>query len=245
MHCLRCVLNVSTHKNTMSKVRNSLIVAAVAIAVTHGAAAQSKKSKLARVFDPEMISADLAYFEQVTGPARNTYRNRKTYKVDSCKVTATIFNSSVRSLHLDLSPKCTFNLNRFLPNFHGKFPAPHIMTFGQFDAVSGGNGQFMADCLTMCGNAADPVVYEYWYGSRADLMLEVLLEVVQVSGPALSAADKWQDAMERSEGQDWVIDTKFNCSRTKYDQVAHQAFRGVTISAITIGYDIKVPRCER
>ena len=229
----------------MSVIPISIVTAIVILVTTQGVAAQRNKSKLARIFEPEMISADLAYFEQLTGPARNTYANTKTYKVEGCEVTATITDGSVRALRLNLSQKCTFNFNAFLPNFHGKLPAPHAMTFGQFDAVNGGTGRFMADCLTMCGNAADPIVYEHWHGSRADRELEVMLEVVQADTPALNAAEKWQAAMAKAEGEDWVIDRKFNCSRTKYNQIAHQAFRDVRISAITIGYNIDTQRCAR
>ena len=207
-------------------------------------ASAAKPAKLAHVFDPEMIGADVAYFERITGPARNTDENTKIYKMDGCEVTSTIADGAVRSLRVDLSPKCTFNLNMFLPNFSGKFPSTHAMTFGKFDSVTGGNGKFYADCLTQCGNAADPGIYEHWYGSRADLVLEVMLEAVQVSGPALSAADTWQVAMEKTEGENWVVDAKFNCTR-QYDAIAHRAFRNVTISAITVGYDIQTPRCER
>lgn len=205
--------------------------------------AYATESKLSRVFNPEMISADLAYLEQVTGPARNSYGKTKIYKVDGCEITTTVADGSVRSLRIELSHSCTFNLNNYIPNFHGRLPAPHVMTFGQFNSISGGKGQFTADCLSMCGNAADPVIYEHWQGSRADSGIEILLEVAQV-GAALIAAEKWQEAMEKVEGYEWVIDTKFNCNPTKYNQVAQRAFRDVTISAITIGYDIEVPRCD-
>lgn len=71
-----------------------------------------------------------------------------------------------------------------------------------------------------------------------------MLEAVLVSSPVLSAAHTWEAAMEKIEGENWVIDAKFNCTR-KYDAIAHRAFQDVTISAITIGYDVQVPRCER
>ena len=228
----------------MSKSQLLAIASTVILLTVSDTASAAKPVKLAQVFDPEMINADVAYFERVTGPARNTYGDTKIYKVGGCEVTATVAAGSVRSVRIDLSPKCTFNINKFLPNFSGKFPPTHTLTFGKFDSLTGGNGQFYADCLAQCGNAADPVIYVHWYGSRADLVLEVMLEVVQVSGPALSAADTWQAAMGKAEDEDWIIDAKFNCTR-KYDAIAHQAFRDVTITAITIGYDIQAPRCER
>jgi len=209
----------------------------------------SGSGKLAEVFHPEMITADLAYFERVTGPARKTYATTKTatktYKIDGCEVTATVSKGSIRSLRLSLTPTCAFDLNSFLPNYSGAFPSPNALTFGQFDSVSGGEARFMADCLTGCGNAADPVVFQHWMGGRADQFLEVMLEVPQVDRPALSAANRWQEAMQKVEGESWVQKTKFNCERTKHDAIAHKLFENVKIAAITVGYDIQTPPCER
>lgn len=227
----------------MAKLGLIAIAAILTMFAASSAASAAKPAELAQVFDPEMIDADIAYFERVTGPARNTYGNTKVYKVGDCDVTATVAGGSVRSLRVDISPRCTFDLNRLLSNFPGKFPAPDAMTFGEFDSVTGGSGQFFADCLAQCGNAADPVIYEHWHGSRADLALEVMLEAVQVSGAVLDGAAIWRAAREKVEGEDWVVDAKFNCTR-EYDAVAHRAFRDVTISAIAIGHDVQPPRCE-
>lgn len=226
----------------MLTLQKFLLASAIVLTTTQ---CTPEEDRLRRVFDPEMLSVDLAYFEQTTGIARNTYVNKKLYKMGDCMVTAYISDGSVRALRLDMSKKCTFDLNEFLHNYKGNFPAPHVMTFGQFDAITGGGGRFFADCLSSCGNAADPIVYELWEGSNADMALEVMLEVVQAGDPALAAADKWQAAMEREEEEDWIMYAKFNCSRTKYDQVAHQVFRDVKISAITVGYNIEPPSCEQ
>lgn len=215
----------------------SASAASTAKSVKPGVASTAKQAKLAQVFDPEMIGADVAYFEQVTGPAWQTYGDTKYYKVDGCEVTATIAGGSIRSLGMrNLSSQCTFNLDKFLPNFAGKLPSPHSMTFGEFDSATGMSGQFYADCLGNCGNASDPVVYEHWYGSRADQNLEVVLGVVLV-GDGIAASMTWEDAMEKVEGRYWIIDKQFNYTR-KYDAVAHQAFQNVRISKITIGYDL-------
>ncbi len=66
--------------------------------------AMAAPSKLEQVFDPEMLSVDLSYFELVTGPARNTHGGTKIYKVDGCEVTATLDGSTIQSLRLELSP---------------------------------------------------------------------------------------------------------------------------------------------
>jgi hypothetical protein len=112
-----------------------------------------------------------------------------------------------------------------------------------FNSIIGWSGQFYSDCLSLCGNAYSPSVYEYFTFSRADRFLEVMLSVVQVERSVLDAADVWQEAMEKAEGEDWVAETKFNCT-DKYNAIAQQAFRNVTIEAITIGYNLQVPTCE-
>jgi hypothetical protein len=95
---------------------------------------KTRNTKLERVFDPEMLGADVAYFEQVTGPARNTYRDgTKIYKIGDCEVTAAITGGSITSLGMGLSPQCTFDLNKFLSNSSDQFPFPHTMTFGKFN----------------------------------------------------------------------------------------------------------------
>lgn len=200
-----------------------------------------RQSKLAEAFAPEMLTADIAYFEQKIGPAWRTDSNSKEFKIDGCIVTANTAGGSIRSLSLDLTNDCTFDLNKFLPNLHGRIPSANALNFGRFDALTGANGRFMADCLNLCGNAADPVVYEHWQGSNADQAIEVMLGVALTGIPAIDASQTWEDAMEKSKGETWVIDTKFNCGPTAYDKVAHKAFRNVRISTISVGYDLIAP----
>jgi len=226
--------------------RKIFTILALAVIVASASCTSSKEEKggrLARVFDPKMLSADLRYFEQVTGPAKITNARTKIYSVEGSEIWVTVANGSVSAFRANLSPQCSFDLNKFIRASSGKFPPLHTMTFGQFDALTGGEGQFMADCLTSCGNAADPVVYECWMGTRAAGCLEVMLEAVQVGEDVLAAAGIWRDTMEKGEGENWVIDTKFNCNRSKYDAIAHSAFKNIRVTGITIGYNIDRPHC--
>jgi hypothetical protein len=203
-------------------------------------------SKLTQVFDPEMINADIAYFEHITGPARNTYDNKKIYKVDGCEVTAHILKGTIRSLRMEVSPQCTFDLNNFFPNSSSKLPPPHKMTFGNFfSSLSGDDkeidissdhttwpAKFYVDCLGSCGNAADPFVYAYTAGKQ-----EALLEVYLVDELASKALEKWEEAMRKEIGDAMTYANIPNCS-FKYDEAAYAAFHEVKISAITVGTDI-------
>lgn len=184
----------------------------------------------------EMIGADLPYFENLTGPARNTIDNKKIYKVNNCIVEATIVKNTIQSLKLNLSNRCTFDLNKFIYGNRGKLPPPQKLTFGKFDSIVG-EGNFYAGCLRGCGNAVDPSIYEHWKGAMAQQQIEVLLETTQMDDPILDAANLWEDKMISQESEEWVTQEKYNCT-TKYDSLAHKLFRNARISAITVGYDL-------
>lgn len=199
--------------------------------------------EIADIFAREMIDADLAYFERLTGPAWKTQAATKIYKVAGCEVTATISKGSVRSLRLDLSERCTVDLAEFFMDWTGEIPPAHELTFGDFDEAVGATGRYYADCLIDCGNAFDPAVYEHWKGPRSDGFLEVLLETVPSSTHGLDASRAWTAEMMQHETEDWIFNRRFNCTN-EYDGPARLAFRDVRIIAITIGRDIAVPPCE-
>lgn len=205
--------------------------------------------KLNKIFITEMIGANLPYLEKITGPAKNTVsykQNEKTntYKVDGCEINVRVSNEKIQSLGIEnLTQKCTFNLNAFLSNNSvGKLPPLYNMTFGQFDAFTG-EGKYTSDCLMGCGNAADPVAYDNWQGSRAYGFLEIQLGAVLGSNAAGDASSKWQSAMVRDEGEEWVIATKFNCS-DKYNSIAQKAFKNVKITSATIGFGLTDRDCN-
>ena len=205
--------------------------------------------RLRKIFDPEMIGSNLAYFENISGPARKTFTGRHSvtysyYEVDGCKIIAQISRGTVRVIELDkLSPKCTFDLNIFLPNAgKGSLPALHSMTFGKFDALTR-QGHYSANCLSLCGNAYDPSVYEYFQASHADQFIEVRLGVVLVGDYAVNAAISWAVEMTKGESETWVVDRKFACTR-KYNAVAQKLFRKVKVTSIAVGYGLSVNDCE-
>lgn len=220
------------------------VASALAMLTASSAAFAAKPIRLEQVFDPDMINVDVAYFERVTGPARNTLgEEAKLYNVDGCHVIANISGGTVRSLVVHVSPECTFDINKFLPSFSGKFPPVHTLTFGKFDSITGGDGRFYADCFGACGNNGGNEVKEHWGGSKFHDYLHVMLHVEIYRGSGKSAADKWEASMEKAEGFKWVYGAKFNCT-DKYDAIAHQLFRDVTITAITIGRDVEPPYCR-
>lgn len=201
--------------------------------------AVTSSSTLDRIFSPEMFDVDIAYFEKIAGAAINTTANVREYKIDGCDVTANIGGDKINSLKLNVNQNCTFNLNAFV---NRGFSSVNTLTFGQFNELSTSSGQFIADCLMSCGNSSDSIVSEYWIGSNAEQSLEIKLDVELVDTAAIDAAHNWKEAMS-SKGEDWIIEAKFNCDGAEYDSVAHEAFKNVKITAITIGYYIEKPSC--
>lgn len=200
--------------------------------------ANAAPSKLEQIFTADMIDADVSYLEQFSGPARNSdeFMKTKTYKVNGCIVTAHLDSNekTVQALTLKTSEKCTFDVNAFFKNTNKPIPSANKITFGAFDDSVGG-GKFFSDCLTGCGNAYDPSVYELVNGSHADNYIDIMIGVIQSTDAGLDASSKWSDIMKQQEGDEWVISNKFNCT-DKYDDVARAAFKNVKIDSISIGH---------
>lgn len=196
-------------------------------------------SKLSQIFTPTMLGSTVQYLEQVTGVAKNSSKGSKTYLVQGCEVTAGISAGAVKSLSLKVSDKCSFDLNAFLANgMKGKFPPVNKMTFGQFDTVTGNKGRYTADCLWLCGNGYTQSAFEKLAGSRMNGFTDVILGVTLTANDALDASSSWKDVMMPKEGEDWVVDAKFNCTN-KYNADAQKAFQAIKITSITIGNGLK------
>jgi uncharacterized protein YecT (DUF1311 family) len=201
----------------------------------------TSNSKLAEVFDPEMVGANIAYLEQIVGVARNIYGDVRVYKVDGCEVIAQISRGTVDSLKLYPSAACTFDLNAFQVGGN-RLPSLESLTFGAFTKLVG-SGQMYASCLSMCGNAAEPTVSMHWQGSRAEGLLEVLIETQLVTDETIDASKQWQAAMERKKGTQWVDDRKFNCEAIEND-LAVKAFAHAPVWSITVGRRMPVETCD-
>lgn len=214
-----------------------------------GAAPKVVAGPLQRIFQPEMIGATLPYLEQFSGPPRNISADglERTYKVDRCEFTAYVAqgaNPSISALRFAIAPGCDGDLSLFLGATPGASSLLSELTFAKFEAMAGFGVNYYADCLSLCGNAADPSVYAYWEGPRSVAFLQVMLEVVLVDDASNAAAEQWRGAMAAQESEDWIIDTRFNCTPEKYGDVARKAFAAVKPTAITLGHGLPAPRCD-
>lgn len=205
------------------KQRNAIILM-ITLIFSHTVMANTK---LSEIFAPDMLQSDLAYLEQITGIAKSTdiYSGVKHYKVEGCDVEVSYSpDNKIIALGLKLTPNCSFDLAPFIGRSN-VLPA-NQMTFEQFD------GNYYASCLYMCGKAYDPLIYKHHEEPHANNFLEVLVSSVSADNYA------WAEAMIKKEGEEWVIDTKFNCDPNKYDALAEQLFGKDKIEEITVGYGL-------
>lgn len=220
------------------KTRASLFVSLALCGLASQASAAP--AKLADVFNGEMLGTNLRYFESVAGIARTSNGDSHNYKVQGCDITANAAGGTINELRLELSPTCKADLHSFIGDFA---PAANkALTFGAFNESSGGGLEFYADCLQLCGNAYDPSVYALWEGPRAIGFMQVLVEAKLVDDAPIEASGKWAATMTKAKGDDFVVDTRFNCERT-FDPQAMQAFAKVQASAVTLGTGLTKPGC--
>jgi hypothetical protein len=222
-----------------------MLCTGVLVALT-GAAHAAPPSLLQKALAPDVLDADLAYFEKIAGPARNTDGDLKIYKIAACEIEVNTAGGKVQWFEVEAKPACAFDLWAFLPNAKGARVPITQLTMGHLDNVAPGGGAFSASCLAQCGNAADPVVYQRWTGGRADNLIEVRFGVVLASDAALDASEKWEQAMLKKHSRDWIVDNKFNCAQDaqQFQPAARMAFRNVKVSTVAVGRHIPEEKCE-
>tara|TARA_R110000851_G_scaffold315514_1_gene478030 strand:+ start:13598 stop:14182 length:585 start_codon:yes stop_codon:yes gene_type:complete len=194
-----------------------------------------------------MLGTTQRYFESVAGIPRESFGNIHTFDVEECQVQATINGEQVTAMRLELTPKCQAELSSFIHDYAPRAPTfpfglfEEPLTFGEFDKAAGAM-RYFANCLSRCGNAYDPSVYAYWEGPRAADFMEVMLETVLVGDEAIDAANVWQEHMAQAMGEDYIMNTRFNCDG-RFDSVANQAFKDVPVTAVSIGRGLRTPGC--
>lgn len=200
----------------------------------------AQAASVAEVFNGDMLNTNQRYFESIAGIPRESYGDQHLFRVSGCNITATIQNNNVAALRLELTPGCQADLSSFLGESFSP-PAGQPLTVGSFQQAAG-DLNFYSDCLTLCGNAVDPSLYAHWQGPHAVNFREVMLEVVLAGDAALEASSRWQQQMTAAKGEDWVMETRFNCERD-FDGQAQQSFAAVAVSAVSIGSELVKPGC--
>lgn len=206
--------------------------AAAAPAPTAGSA------KLAQIFTPDILNANVAYLETLTGPAFSTEGSDRTYKVDGCKLIVGVKGGRIDNIGIEgYSPRCSFSIAQYFGQAPGQ-TLPAYPTFGDIKGMMGGS--FGADCLTSCGNAADPVVSLSYQGSHADNFNNLYAAITIADEPALTAYADWGDKLIAKYGQDYVVNGRFNTG-DNLDDVVSKDFAPIHPDTIRVGQDLPAP----
>ena len=207
-------------------------------------ASGSLQSKLNRIFVGDMIDANVAYLETITGPAFKEEADYSIYLVDGCRVLVGKAAGKIENLGMEgLSPKCHFDLGSFMSSSDHPFPKEHV-TFADIGGYW--SGRYDADCLSGCGNAADPVIYLRAGGSHADDYSEVVASIPLATVPVIDAADEWKAAIAAKHGEDTLAYGTRCLKDDDETEVAAKAFGAMHPETIRVGHDIAgLERCDK
>ena len=228
MHTPRATILVCLVLAACSRTPANTSASSAAASAAPPAAAPS--ARLARIFTPDMLGANVSYLETITGPAFKSEDGVSTYKVDGCTVIVGDEGGKIENLGIDgYGGACSFNIAQYFAGGYDH-PVPSLPTYG--DIKTGLGGDYAADCYRSCGNAADPVVSLSYEGSHADNFNELVASSPVVADPVLHAYETWSDALAARYGEDAVA--LGHMSDTLPD-VAAKAFQTVRPTTVRVG----------
>lgn len=184
----------------------------------------------------QMMGVQVAYLESKLGPARTVIGPTRTYEIGACTVEVRTDGSEIVGYVVPMIPACSAQALAALKTYD--LPEKIDLTMGEF-ADARQNADFKADCLSLCGNAADPWVYLESAGPRVSP--GVRAEAVMVSDATIDASFRIRDAITAAKGEDYVVDLGFNCT-SDFDALAVQELKNVRIDQIAVGY-VPIGRC--
>jgi hypothetical protein len=195
-------------------------------------------AKLAKIFTADILGANVAYLESLTGPAFSTEGSDRTYKVDGCQIIVGAEKGKIANIGVDgVSGRCSFDITQYFAQGYDH-PAPRAPTFGQIKDWLGGH--YGADCLSLCGNAAAPVVSLDYSGSHADNFNGLYAAISITEGPALGAYEDWGAKLTAKYGKDYVVNGQY-MSGDNLDAVVSKDFANVRPTIIRVGQDLPAP----
>jgi len=225
-----CLLAAACSRSASNTTAPSGAPASSAAAPSAAPAAAAASPKLARIFTADMLGANLAYLETLTGPAFRSEDGTNTYKVDGCTVLVGVSVGKIANLGVDgYGGACRFNIAQYFAGGYDH-PVPDQPTFN--DIKVGLGGDFSADCYRDCGNAAAPVVSLSYEGSHADNFNELVASSPVMADPVLGAYSAWSDALVAKYGETAVANGKLPDT---LGDVAARAFGPLHPTTIRVG----------
>lgn len=181
--------------------------------------------------------AQVDWVEAQIGPARTVVAGEREYDIGDCTVRINAEDGQVIGYAVPLSDACSGLVLPVLADFG--LPETVEMTFGQF-AEARPSPQFKADCLHLCGNAADPWVYLESPGPRITPGIRASAPLVDAA--LIDASFALRDQMRAAQGEDYVVDARFNCDEA-WSAPARAALADFHVQEIEVGY-VPIGRCD-
>lgn len=214
----------------MSRVRMTtaaVLIGATALSLgsTSMASAQGRQQGTLQ----SMLGARVQFLEQQIGTARQVDRDQRHYQVGGCDFTVSVAGDEIVGYVVPMTRACARHAYAALEAYG--LPRNLNLSMGEFARVRA-NVEFKADCLTLCGNASNPWVYLESDGLRGQPAVRA--GAVRVDRAAIDAGLRIRDAIMATHGEDYVVDTRFNCSR-EFDALAVRELDRVKITEIAVG----------
>ncbi len=198
------------------------------------------------IFGGDMWNIHVPFLESRVGVARRvlnvTGGQIRTYTIDGCEVTAYIQNNEIAGYGLLLGRDQHFhendNCNIYIPGY-GHLSTKKL-TIGNFIRTAGvgiadPRSTFNSPCITMCGNAADPIVIFHYEGPHVSNFIKIDFISTISDGVSINAAERWENLMTNAEGKNYVTEARFNCD-SKYQNIGLRLFQNVEPYKIIIGF---------
>jgi hypothetical protein len=200
------------------------------------APAAAPGAKLAQIFTPDVLGSNVAFLETITGPAFRTDGSDRIYKLDGCEIIVGASKGKIDNIGIDnYGGACSFPIAQYFAGGYDH-PVPPLPTFGNIE--SGLGGTYVATCLRLCGNGADPLVELTYQGSHADNFNNLYAAVtIGADGPALNAYGDWGDKLVAKHGEDYVANGQYASDDSMQD-VAAADFAKVPPTIIRVGQNL-------
>lgn len=149
----------------------------------------SASDQLTFATSDQVIGTNPEYLEQRLGVPREKGTGYLVFELGGCTISYSASGSRITGFWVDVGPSCS-------PTIRGTRITPQT-TFG--DLLRRENwGQFTADCLYGCGNAADPVIDLSYRGSRATNFISIRYSTSY--DQASDALSMWEQGVRRELG---------------------------------------------
>src|SRR5690242_15565912 len=92
------------------------------VATNAAAAPAGSDPRMAKIFAPDILGANLSYLETITGPAFTTEASVRTYKVGDCQVVVGVTGGKIDNIGIgNYSAACSFPIAQY---FAGGYQPP-------------------------------------------------------------------------------------------------------------------------